>query len=270
MLLESIKKKISKNRKKYSILFIHGIAASFGDWDSLIKRISGSCYKIRYNDENEIIHNFDGNLENSIWNISFYSKKLIKESFFGDLTTYAERLNKIIDIIKKLTGIKKVIIIAHSMGGLISKKYMTLSKTCWKSVQKILTVGTPHAGVKFSLKKISGQLKDLRAGSSFLQCLNEHWEKMYRSKKWGVIGAINNKSILNRILEDKYKTDSAGPGYIMISSAIPFGEWKEAIENIDGESYNTDHFGFRSAVYGSHRQLLNCDCLLKGLLWALE
>ena len=50
----------------------------------------------------------------------------VKEALQGTLNTYAERLRDIIEVAKNMSGSEKVILISHSMGGLVARAYMTL------------------------------------------------------------------------------------------------------------------------------------------------
>jgi hypothetical protein len=264
-------KNIIKSNKEMLVIFVHGIAADHHDWYNTINLVSDSHCKMRFLNENEITHNYSNDNNSLIWTVSYYSPEVLKESFFGDLSIYALRLEKIIELIKKLTGKSKAVIIAHSMGGLVSRKYMTNSVSNWNSIHKILTIGTPNEGVITSIG-IVGQLIDLKKDSHFLSGLNLSWNRLYdpNIKKWGVIGGIDKTFILNYFLKDSVKTDQAGPGYITISSAIPYNEWKDAVINIGNEEFNTTNFGFRIAVNADHRQLLIHEALFKGIKWTLE
>ena len=185
---------------------------------------------MRCNDEGELFNNYRGippTTSNWIWNVSYYHDRPLKEAFQGTLTTYAERLRDIITVVKNMSGSEKVVLISHSMGGLVARAYMTLDETCWHSVHKIVTVATPHEGVKTSVS-IVGQLKDLRKGSDFIQQLNAHWlsktEQGYQG--WGVIGAVDiDADQTPSLAKAGSMTDSGGIGFIELSSAIPFCEW---------------------------------------------
>ncbi len=56
----------------------------------------------------------------------------------------ADSLKFIIDSLKKWTGANKIKIVAHSMGGLVTKDY--LAKYGSNSIEKIIFLGTPHLG----------------------------------------------------------------------------------------------------------------------------
>lgn len=124
--------------------------------------VGSNYYEMRYIKNNKVYHNYYGEEpERWVWNISYYTLNGVKETIYGDLNLYARRLHKMIEIIKEITGKDKVIIVAHSMGGLVARKYMTTNNKCWESVYKILTVGTPNEGVEVSVG-IVGQLRDLK------------------------------------------------------------------------------------------------------------
>jgi hypothetical protein len=61
------------------------------------------------------------------------------------IETYAIRLKELIDITKHHTGQKKVHIVAHSMGGLVVRRYMQLFGE--ESVENIVFIATPHQGI---------------------------------------------------------------------------------------------------------------------------
>lgn len=64
----------------------------------------------------------------------------------GDsLDTYAVRLNDIIKNVKKMTQRNKVKIVAHSMGGLVSRRYLQIFGD--DDVETLVMVGTPNHGV---------------------------------------------------------------------------------------------------------------------------
>jgi len=263
----------AENSIKYPVIFIHGLMGNLKDWDKTVSEVSkGKYFDMVFHEKNKIYHNFFGEkVTNWYWNVSYYTTNILEESINGNLTLYALRFKKIIDHIKKLTGKDKVIIIAHSMGGLISKKYMTLSPETWENVYKLLTVATPNLGFGISVNIIK-QLRDLKRNSKFIEKLDASWEKFINNdetKKWGVIGCINKK-IFNNITDDPLATDTGGIGYVEISSSIPKGEWIESIGvNMDKEFFNTKNFGFRLATIATHTEILYHPATFKGINWAI-
>ncbi len=254
------------------VIFIHGIAADFAPWTPAILKMKGEAphYEMRYQTKEKIFHNFDGAISEdmpSFWNVSYYLDRPLQESFFGHLEEYAVRLQGMIRLIQKLTGQPKVVLVAHSMGGLVARRAMTLDQETWDSVHTVVTVGTPHGGVVVSPKLIP-QFRDLQPKSEFLSVLNREWERYASSdsvKKWGVVGAVSRLSPLRGGL----KTDAAGPGFVAIASSIPFGEWEEAMATLDIPALNTSHFGFRVATRAGHNELLAHLATYEAIRWAM-
>jgi pimeloyl-ACP methyl ester carboxylesterase len=89
------------------------------------------------------------------------------------LDTYALRLKEIIDTVKYKTGKSKVTIVAHSMGGLVARKYMDIFGS--GSVDKLIMIATPNHGVESSFCPVFGEAlecRDMSADSLFLNKLN--------------------------------------------------------------------------------------------------
>ncbi|SNY05813.1 PGAP1-like protein [Orenia metallireducens] len=263
----------SKNKVvDYPLIFIHGIGANIDYWKQSMEAINPDYYEMRFIAEDKIYHNYDGKKKDyTIWGISYYTLNPMEEAFRGNLDLYALRVEKMVNLIKDLTGKDKVIIVAHSMGGLVSRRYMTLSQNNWDSVHKILTVGTPNEGVKTSVELV-GQLVDLKEGSLFLNKLNKDWQKLSldnSAKLWGVVGGID-KSMPFNLETDPDATDSAGAGFVSIASSIPYGEWKSAVgDNFNISYFDTPNFGFRLAVDATHMELLFHQGTFRGIAWTL-
>jgi len=256
----------------YPIVFVHGIAGGPFFWDYTANIVSNNnYYDMRYYLEDKIYHNYiDGTPKNWIFNVSYYTLNPIKETFEGDLTNYAKRMERIIENIKKITKKDKVIIIAHSMGGLVSRKYMILNDKNWDSVYKIVTVGTPNEGVRNTIGVV-GQIRDCGNKSKLISDINKGWNKKGESwKKWGVVGAVETKLWFDLKNLKGYATDLAGIGYIEISSSIPFGEWKDALKELGKERRDTEHFGFRILVDDNHLGMLKNYGVLRAVRWAVE
>ena len=73
-----------------------------------------------------------------------------KPSKSESIETYADRLKDMIELIKYRTNRDKVMIIAHSMGGLVSRQY--IKKYGDSSVYKLIMIGTPNHGVYGNVK----------------------------------------------------------------------------------------------------------------------
>lgn len=253
------------------IIFIHGISSGFEKWDKTANTISGGqVYTMRFQNDVTITHNYRGKAPSVwVWNVSYYSPQILEESFHGDLTIYATRLEKIVKEICDITSSNQVVFVAHSMGGLVAKKYVTLHPQNYQHVAAFLAVGTPHQGVPFSLPLL-GQLDDLHEGSRFLTTLDKEWESLLKTHpfKWGVIGGIS-PSVPTQSINEK-TTDAGGPGFVQIKSAIPLGEWKQAVSQLGVPLLNTPHFIFCGAARAKHDDLLDAPMTFEGIFWALR
>ncbi|MGV8162289.1 MAG: alpha/beta fold hydrolase [Candidatus Nanoarchaeia archaeon] len=73
---------------------------------------------------------------------SYYPEDLLNNE---SISSFADRLNVIIQKAKQETGKDKVIIMAHSMGGLVTREYLNLYGS--EDIDKIIIIGTPNKGV---------------------------------------------------------------------------------------------------------------------------
>lgn len=98
-----------------------------------------------------------------------------------NISVYSKRLKEVIDIIKYRTGKSKVNIVAHSMGGLVARRYLQLYGE--DSVYKLIMIDTPNNGISGSVNDfcpIVGERKeceDMSTGSTFLKNLNNFISK---------------------------------------------------------------------------------------------
>ena len=92
------------------------------------------------------------------------------------IENYALRLNEIINILKERTGSEKVNIVAHSMGGLVTREYIRLFGE--NSVNKVILIASPNNGVSGRTEDLCNFLgsqkecEDMTEGSVFLKRLN--------------------------------------------------------------------------------------------------
>ncbi len=115
------------------------------------------------------------------WTLMYLKKRLQKDGWnnvytwsyippFKKIPYYAGQLeSKVSDILKE-TSQAKIILICHSMGGLLARYYISHLKG--KSyVEKLITIGTPHKGTQLWSFTYSPCGTDLRPGSNFLKKL---------------------------------------------------------------------------------------------------
>ncbi|RMG97543.1 MAG: alpha/beta fold hydrolase, partial [Chloroflexi bacterium] len=75
----------------------------------------------------------------------FYARLVSNSCYTPSLATNARYLRDSINDAKAQTGADKVILIAHSMGGLVSRAYVESSLYQY-DVEKLITLGSPHQG----------------------------------------------------------------------------------------------------------------------------
>ncbi len=92
------------------------------------------------------------------------------------IENYALRLRDIINLLKFRTGASKVNIVAHSMGGLVTRDYLELFG--YGSVNNVILVNTPNHGIDDTVYRgclllgASNECNDMHEGSIFLNRLN--------------------------------------------------------------------------------------------------
>ena len=97
---------------------------------------------------------------------------------YDSISTYARRLEHLIDLIKYRTGRNKVNIVAHSMGGLVAREYIKDNKEN-SDVHKLIMIGTPNHGIYGQVDTfctVPGADKEcaqMKADSDFINSLNE-------------------------------------------------------------------------------------------------
>ncbi|MEK6943737.1 MAG: alpha/beta fold hydrolase [Nanoarchaeota archaeon] len=109
-----------------------------------------------------------------------------------NIDAYALRLKDIIQIVKERTGKPKVEIIAHSMGGLVARRYMQIFGD--DDVEKLIMVGTPNKGISGKTGDYCGligenrECQDMQSNSIFINKLNDPSGQPQKAKMYSVIG----------------------------------------------------------------------------------
>jgi triacylglycerol lipase len=88
-----------------------------------------------------------------------------------DLETLTEGLSKKVDELRIKLKVDKVILVGHSMGGMIARNYVQ-NRGGAAYVHSMVTLGSPHHGSKLAPFALSGMGKTLLPGSEFLRQFN--------------------------------------------------------------------------------------------------
>jgi len=88
-----------------------------------------------------------------------------------DLETLTELLAKKVDELRIRLKVDKVILVGHSMGGMIARNYVQ-NRGGAANVERVVTLGSPHHGSKLAPFALSPMGKTLLPGSEFLRRFN--------------------------------------------------------------------------------------------------
>jgi hypothetical protein len=94
------------------------------------------------------------------------------------IENYAIRLKEIVEDVKKKTGKDKVVLLGHSMGGLVAREYLALFGE--ESVDKLIMIGSPNDGLVGKTSDFCSffgsfkECEDMKKDSVFLKRLNAH------------------------------------------------------------------------------------------------
>jgi|TARA_Y100000310_G_scaffold22935_1_gene21895 hypothetical protein len=109
-----------------------------------------------------------------------------------NIDTYAVRLKDLIEIIKDRTNKPKVNIIAYSMGGLVSRRYVQIFGD--GDVDKLITIATPNKGISGAVANFCGiigenrECQDMLEDSLFINKLNDPSKQPSDVELYSIIG----------------------------------------------------------------------------------
>jgi hypothetical protein len=180
---------VEKNRKKNLILFVHGFTSDSQTWVNS----KGKSLPEMLLEEPFIKDNFDMAFFNYFTKLVDFKKVRfghgIVKAILGRSTNIKKNIgiDKLSDFMKSsidafCRGYTNIILISHSMGGLISKSYILndLLKNEEPKVKLFLSLAVPHKGSNWANigKKLTfqnPQVIDLQPMSDFLDEVNNDW-----------------------------------------------------------------------------------------------
>jgi len=158
-----------------------------------------------------------------------------------NIDTYALRLRDIIQTIKYRTGKPKVVIIAHSMGGLVSRRYLQIFGE--SDVEKLIMIGTPNQGIEGDIAHMCPIIgdryacRDMAVNSLFMNKLNR--------------GELPNIEIYMIIGDGCQMNGQPGDGTVLVKNARLEGEIVEnfiingtcsGLKKLHSEMLDTDKY----------------------------
>jgi triacylglycerol lipase len=91
---------------------------------------------------------------------------------FASIDRFADALAARIEALRAETGAERVVLIGHSMGGLVARAY--LARHGAGRVERLLTLGAPHHGTRIAWVTPGRNGRQMRSGSEWLAALNAH------------------------------------------------------------------------------------------------
>ena len=88
----------------------------------------------------------------------------------ASIELFADQVAERIDAILAATGARQVVVVGHSMGGIVARAY--LRRYGGAKVRRLVTVGTPHHGSVHAYMFPGVALSQLRPGNAWLEGLN--------------------------------------------------------------------------------------------------
>ncbi len=183
----------------YPVLFVHGhtiiekesISYSIDDFKEYQEKLDEEGY---YLDKGIVLLSTKkSDLSGGVWakldkpislRMSYYYGAYDKfGSYIGPednqkISVYGDRLSEIVDKVLYFSGKNKIDIVAHSMGGLVTRDYIE-NKGGMNRVNKLILIATPNNGTEGYIKTYCGNLHpgpecvDMKKGSEFLRDLNK-------------------------------------------------------------------------------------------------
>jgi predicted alpha/beta hydrolase family esterase len=126
------------------IVLIHGVLCNDGVWFSLRRHLAqagiGPVYTLNYG------------------------------PMFASAEHFASQLAARIAAVRAATGAERVVLVGHSLGGLVARAYLRRFGSA--QVSRLITVGTPHQGSVFAWLLPGWCLAQMRPGNAWLVTLN--------------------------------------------------------------------------------------------------
>lgn len=147
----------------------------------------------------------------SYYDAESMAKEIRKEE---GIESYAIRLKELVDIVLSKTGAEKVVIVAHSMGGLVTRDYLMLFGE--DSVDRAILIATPNQGITGRTEQLCSYFGDQRA------CRDMSAESIFMKKLQVYVPGIPIYTIIGTGCDTEGKD---GDGVVQAeSSELPYAQ----------------------------------------------
>ncbi|MDP3765272.1 MAG: hypothetical protein Q8R04_02060 [Nanoarchaeota archaeon] len=201
------------NPKTFPVIFLHGHSFakdnspefSLDSFNKLQSRLQDDGY---LNAGIVSLYSKNEPLQAGVWGLSG-KPVTIKASYYFDafrkedkyivvptksenIDTYALRLKDLIELVKERTDKPKVNIIAHSMGGLVARRYIQIFGE--EDINKLAMIATPNRGLVGAIGDYCGfigenrECQDMQSSSLFINKLNDPSKQPSKVRLYAIIG----------------------------------------------------------------------------------
>ena len=143
-LFRSMRRADTSGARETPVIFIHGFLCNGGYWQPLIRRL-----------RREFRHLYTVNLEPPLASINRYARDLAQS----------------VEEICRHTGATRVVLVGHSIGGLVARAYVQRYGGA-ERVLRIVTLASPHHGSHAARFAAGINAQQMRPGSAWLENLN--------------------------------------------------------------------------------------------------
>lgn len=130
---------------KLPVILIHGIYCNAASWWWMRRKLAA-------------------NVPNPIYTLDV-------EPPWGSIDDFARQLARFIDQVCAENGAQQVVLVGHSMGGMVSRACLTLPGMAPR-VTKLVTIGSPHHGSRHANLALGADGRELRLESEWMTRLN--------------------------------------------------------------------------------------------------
>ena len=138
------------------VLLVHGYGCNSGYWHGMSKALSEA-------------------------GITHHAVDL--EPVFADIDDYVPHLCAAVDTLRADTGSEKIVIVAHSMGGLAARAYLRAAGDA--KVAKVITLGSPHSGTGLANFGLGPNSRQMRWTGTAQQGEASEWLRQLRECESG-------------------------------------------------------------------------------------
>ena len=167
-------------------------------------------------------------LEAAGWTVATHNL----EPVWGNIDDYAQGIERRIDEVLAATGARQVILVGHSMGGLVLRAY--LRRYGRDKVARIVTLGSPHQGTRLACLGLGRNARQMRIGSSWLAALARPGAAPLPSGSVSIFSCHDNYVFPQRAcstLEGAINVAIGGVSHLgMAFSPVVLGKLLEALE----------------------------------------